>query len=289
MPIAFNKILIPVDFSLNTDIAVKRAAALAGADTVLYLLHIIPPGKSAAHHFKMWAAEKELDQWKNAIRGSNPALRVKTHLFKGHSVQQLIIDCAAMLNPDLVVIGKQHGRRGWLDRWVMMRGRWRFSSGVSPDVIARKSNCPVLTVKPGSIDSRNKVIVIPIRDFLPERKLEWAVLLARKFKAQVHLLAIQENPEPKEWALPQVFLKAYHHLRENLHIPIEYSSTGRHNPAMAALKYAEMIMADMILVNPETESGVSGITGSRHISDLLGRDSKIQVLDVEPYKTEEHN
>jgi nucleotide-binding universal stress UspA family protein len=289
MPIAFNKILIPVDFSLNTDIAIKRAAALAGADTVLYLLHIVPPGKSAAHHFKMWAAEKELDQWKNAIRVSNPALKVKTHLFKGHSVQQLIIDCAAMLNPDLVVIGKQHGRRGWLGRWVMMRGRWRFSSGVSPDVIARKSNCPVLTVKPGSIDSRNKVIVIPIRDFLPERKLEWAVLLARKFKGQVHLLAIQENPEPKEWALPQVFLKAYHHLRENLHHPIEYSLTGRHNPARAALKYAEMIMADMILVNPETESGVSGITGSRHISDLLGRDSKIQVLDVEPYKTEEHN
>jgi hypothetical protein len=38
-------------------------------------------------------------------------------------------------------------------------------------------------------------------------------------------------------------------------------------------------MADIIVVNPDTESG---ITGFRHLSDLLKRDSKIQVLDIEP-------
>jgi hypothetical protein len=37
-------------------------------------------------------------------------------------------------------------------------------------------------------------------------------------------------------------------------------------------------------VNPQTESAVSGFTGFRHISDLLARDSKIQVLDVLPYE-----
>jgi len=39
---------------------------------------------------------------------------------------------------------------------------------------------------------------------------------------------------------------------------------------------------DIILVNPVTESGINGLTGSRHISDLLEKNSKIQVLDVEP-------
>jgi nucleotide-binding universal stress UspA family protein len=180
-----------------------------------------------------------------------------------------------MLSPDLIIIGKQHNRR-----------RWSFSRRISPDVVAQKSNCPVLTAKPGSIDSRTKVIVIPIRDFLPERKLEWAVLLAKKYKAQVHLLAIREHAEGREGLLSQVFLKAYHHLREKLHHPIEYSTTDRHNTAKAALKYAEFIMADMILVNPDTESGISSLTGFRHISDLLNRDSKIQVLDVQPYEKE---
>ena len=117
-------------------------------------------------------------------------------------------------------------------------------------------------------------------------RLEWAVLLAKRFKAQVHLLAVGEEASPKDGLLSQTFLKAYHHLREKLHHPVEYSAATRHNPAKAALSYAELIMADMILVNPQTESGVSGFTGFRHISDFLARDSKIQVLDVQPYEKE---
>jgi nucleotide-binding universal stress UspA family protein len=274
MAISFDKILVPVDFSLNTEIAVKKAAGLVGSgEAVLHLLHVMPPGKHAVHQFKVWAVEKELEQWKDHIRRNYPSLLVRTLILKGHSAHRLIIECAEMLKPDLIVIGRQNNRR-----------RWTFSRGISPDAIAKKTNCPVLTVKPGSLGSRTRVIVIPIRDFLPERKLEWGVLLARRYKAQIHLLAIRENPEPAQWTLPQVFLKAYHHLRENLHHPIEYSSVGPQSPARAAVSYAEMIMADMILVNPETESGVPGFACSRHISDLLARDSKIQVLDVQPYR-----
>ena len=278
MAIAFNQILVPVDFSVNTETAVKKAAGLIGSDdTLLHLLHVMRPGKHAVHQFRIWAVEKELQQWKDNICTQYPTLRVRTHILKGRSVQRMIIECAGMLKPDLIIIGRQNNRR-----------RWSLQRGISPDTIAKKTDCPVLTVKPGSLESRTRVIVIPIRNFLPERKLEWGVLLARRYKAQVHLLAIRDSPEPTQRALPQVFLKAYHHLRENLHHPIEYSSTGRHNPARATLNYAEMIMADMILVNPETESGISGFACSRHISDLLAKDSKIQVLDVEPYKTEQN-
>jgi nucleotide-binding universal stress UspA family protein len=274
MPIAFNTILIPVDFSLNTEIAVKKAAGLVGSDkTILHLLHVMKSGKRRTRQFRLWAVEKELNELSETIRADYPGLRIKTHILRGHSVQRLIIDCAAMVKPDLIIIGKQNNRR-----------RWSVLPHITPDAIAKKSNCPVLTVKPGSFGLKTRVIVIPIRDFLPERKLELAVLLAKRYKAQVHLLAIQDHPEPKEWALPQVFLKAYHHLREHLHHPIEYSSTGRHSPARAVLNYAELIMADMILVNPETESGVAGVTGWRHMSDLVDKDSRLQILDVEPYK-----
>lgn len=263
-----------MDFSLNTEIAIRKAAGLVGHDeTSLHLLHVVKPGRQATHQFKLWAVEKEMEKLKELIKATHAGLKVKTHVLKGRNVQRLILDCANMLKPDLIIIGKQNSRR-----------RWPILQRLSPDAIAKKSNCPVLTVKPGSLETRTRVIVIPIRDFLPERKLEWGVLLAKRYKAQIHLLAIQENTEPKQWELPQVFLKAYHHLRENLHHPIEYSSIGRHNPAKAALSYAELIMADMILVNPETESGVPGFTGWRHISDLVGKDSKIQILDVEPYK-----
>jgi nucleotide-binding universal stress UspA family protein len=275
MAVAFNRILIPVDFSLNTETAVNKAIGLAGTDeAVIHLLHVAQPGRKALTRFRTWVVERDLHQWKCKIQEANPNIHVKTAVLRAYSVQQAIIECAAMIKPDLVILGKQHNHR-----------RWFFSRRISPDVVAKKSNCAVLTAKPGSIDSRTRVIVLPIRNFLPERKLEWAVLLAKKYKAQVHLLAIGQDAGQKDGLLSQVFLKAYHHLREKLQHPIEYSASTRHHPARAALNYAELIMADIILVNPDMESGISGFMGFRHLSDLLKRDSKIQVLDVEPYKS----
>jgi nucleotide-binding universal stress UspA family protein len=275
MAATFDKILIPADFSLNTEIAVKKAVELVGSDeTVIHLLHVVPPGKKSKNQFRVWVAERDLNQWKYAIQQSGPHIRVKIHVLRGRSVGQTIIECAGMLGPDLIIIAKQNNHR-----------RWFLPGSASPDIVAKRTNCPVLTVKPGSMVNRTRVIVLPIRDFLPERKLEWAILLAKRFKAQVHLLAIGEEAGPKDGLLSQTFLKAYHLLREKLHHPVEYSAATRHSPAKAALNYAELIMADMILVNPQTESGVSGFTGFRHISDFLTRDSRIQVLDVQPYET----
>src|SRR5580698_7935011 len=102
MAIAFNRLLIPVDFSLNTEIAVKRALGLIGADnTILHLLHVVPPGKKAAHQFRTWAMEKELEKWVSTIHAMQGGIPVKTHILKGRSVQRMIIECAGMIKPDL--------------------------------------------------------------------------------------------------------------------------------------------------------------------------------------------
>jgi len=274
MAIVLNNVLVPVDFSVNTGLAIKKTIGLAGTEkTVLHLLHVVSPRRP----LEALAAKNELDRLGQDVLETHPGLTVRTYVLKGHSLQRMIIECAKMLRPDLIIIGKQNHRRKWA---IFPMREWIFSRHVSPDLLARRTNCPVLTIKQGTGDGRIRVIVIPIRNFLPERKLEWAVLLARKFKAQVHLLAIQQ--QDNGGGLPQVFLKAYHHMRENLHHPIEFSTITGDDPARATLNYAELVMADMILVNPVTESGVHGFTGLRHISDLLEKNSKIQVLDVEP-------
>ncbi len=273
MATAFNQILIPIDFSLNTEIAVKKAIGLIdGKEGCMHLLHIVKPGTSAAHKFIAGEAERKLVQWKDTIRETTPGIGVKVTILRGSSIQQPIIETANMSSPDLIIIGKKGGRRNWFSR-----------CSVSPDQIAQKSNCPVLTTKPGSIHSRTKIIVIPVRHFVPERKLELAILLAKRYRAQVHLLAIGGNAQAEKEDLNQIFIRTYDHLRGKLVRPIEYFSVGGRNAARATLDYAQSIMADMILVNPATESGVFGFTGSRHISDLIAPDSKIQVLDVMPY------
>lgn len=272
--ITLNSFLIPVDFSLKTDIAIQKAVSLSQSEeTVLHLLHVVAPGRGPKHSFKRWEVEKEFSALQDKIKATYPEVRMKSHILQGHSVEKMIIECVRLLRPALVIIGKTDPR-----------GRWSLFSGISPDAIAKKSNCPVLTVKPGAADNRPKVIILPVCNFLPERKLEWTILLARKYRAQVHLLGIQSRQASREWPLPQVFLKTYDLLRKSLHQPVEYYLSDQQNVPEATLKYAQSIMADMIVVNPKTESAASGIADYRHLSDLLQWDSTIQVLDVEPYK-----
>ena len=269
--IEFKNILIPVDFTVNTEIAIQKGIDLAmEAEAIIHLLHVTGPGKSASGKFEVREAEENMAQWKVQIQANNPSIRVKMHVLKSSSIQYMIIECAAMLTPDLIIIGKQNGRR-----------YWPWATSVKPDSIARNTGCPVLTVKPGSLLRRTKVILIPIYNFFPERKLELAILLAKKYRAQVHLLAIHGLQQEED--LSPFFLMAYNRLREKLRVPIEYSSISRHHPVKATVDFAERIMADLILVNPGTESGIRGWGRSRHISEWLTRDSKIQILDVQPF------
>jgi nucleotide-binding universal stress UspA family protein len=267
-------ILIPVDFSSKTATGIKKAVGFAAREeTELHLLHVTGPGHGPKHSFKLWSVEKEFEELRQKIREQYPSARIKTHVLQGHSVQKMIIECIQLLNPVLVIIAKADPPP-----------RWLLFGGISPGVIAKQSNCPVLTVKPGSAETKTQVILVPIRNFLPQRKLEWAVLLAKKYKARVHLLVIQDRQSVNGSSRPQVFLKAYDQLRETLHQQIEYSVTDQQDTAKATLDHAKAIMADLILVNPGTESRSSGLFASRHISDRLRVDSGIQVLDVEPYK-----
>src|ERR1700760_1292772 len=108
MALAFNTILIPVDFSLNTELALRKAIGLVGADaSVIHLLHVAKPGRKALSQFKSLIVERNLEQLKENIQHEYPAIRVRTHLRKGYSVQETITGCAATLNPDLIIIGKQ--------------------------------------------------------------------------------------------------------------------------------------------------------------------------------------
>jgi nucleotide-binding universal stress UspA family protein len=272
--ITLNQILIPVDFSLKTDVAIKKAADLSKWDeTEWHLLHVAKAGHGPKHSFELWEAEKKFFILQEKIKEKYPEARVKTHILQGHSAQKMIIECVRLLRPGLIIIVKADPP-----------GRWSLFTGLSPDAIAKKSNCPVLTVKPGSAENKTKVIVLPVCDFVPERKLEWAMLLARKFRARVHLLAIPNPQAVNEWPMPQAFLRTYDMLRENLHQPVEYCLTEEQDTAKALLTYAREVRADLILANPMTESSTIGITRYRHLSDLLRKDSTIQVLDVEPYK-----
>ena len=71
MAIVLNKVLVPVDFSVNTGLAIKRAVGLAGADkTVLHLLHVVSPRRP----LEALATKNELDRLGQDIPETHPGL-----------------------------------------------------------------------------------------------------------------------------------------------------------------------------------------------------------------------
>ena len=158
----FNSILIPVDLSVNTELAVKKGVELADEGTVIHLLHI-------QNHFASFLpnATKEyfirnnnltdegyvdncLVQWKKTIEESRP-VKVCVWNMVASSIQDTIVQKAKQLNVNLIIIGK-HSSHSWFP----------FLNTVNPTHLVQNTGITVLTAKPGSMYNKVKKIVVPV-------------------------------------------------------------------------------------------------------------------------------
>lgn len=279
----FRNILVPVDFSECSETAIKKAIELTEpSDSTIILLYITRPLFSLSIFsstgylitpatellFESEIRDK-VEEYKTMTSAIAPGLQFKT-IVSGHGkIQTKIEECARLFDPDLIIVCKN-------------KSFFPFSNLIFPGKIAKRTNCPVLTVQQGSAGVGIKNIVLPVTHKVPFRKLELAVSLAKKFKANIHLMTFPEYV-PGEESLEKAFIDSFYNIRNNSSLIVKHGVLKGQDIARAILNYAKSIKADIILANPQTESTIHSITGNRHISDLLPKDSSIQVLDVEPY------
>jgi nucleotide-binding universal stress UspA family protein len=281
----FLKILVPVDFTINTQIAIKKAIELSGADSpTIFLLHVMHP---VSKHSQPVTAEYDAftksDRYQREItrlqklrldifENMSTNAKVETLLVAG-KIEEAIVEKAKDLNIDLIILGKHN-------RQIV----FPVVNAASPNKIARLSNCPVLTVKAGSIDRKIKSIVVPVGQKVPKRKIEIVVALANKFHAKIHLVTLKKANVNHDRNASQAVLRTFEILQNfSQNSSIEHKVLEGNNLASAALKYSETIAADLILVNPDTETRISNFTG-QHITDRILNSSPLQVLQLEPYQ-----
>lgn len=115
----FNAILVPHDFTPESDVALERAAELAAAGNgVVHLLHVLayPVGTSFVDPTPLvWADRALLDAKESAnakllTLGNHVDAPVETHVAIGTPAAQ-ICETAEHLGADLIVMST-HGRRG---------------------------------------------------------------------------------------------------------------------------------------------------------------------------------
>jgi nucleotide-binding universal stress UspA family protein len=277
MSTTFHNILVPVDFSINTEVAVKKAIELADPHysriSLLHVWNMVVPSPDR-HQAKGGGKDpaklqEKLVQWSRRINDALPGMNVPCLFESGASIQTTICNKALDLHTDLIVIG-QHSSHYWLP----------FLNTVVPSEVATQAGCAVLTVKPGALHNRIRTLVVPVTDHLPQIKMEAISALCKKNKLKVHLVTFMDDEnQPLDFSASSL-LQVYQWLRTTLHCPAEYTVLHGSNRAKAILAYSEKVNADILLLHPETETKTGWL--NRHISDLLSPASGVQVLTVQP-------
>jgi nucleotide-binding universal stress UspA family protein len=280
----FRNILVPVDFSDCSEKAIRKAIELSEpANSVIALLYITRPLFSlnifsSTGYLITPATEllfeseirEKVKEYEVLAANNSSNVQFKTIISETGKIQNNIEKAASLFDPDLIIICKT-------------KSLWPFFSNViCPGRIAKKTNCPVLTIQQGSSGVGVRNIVLPVTFKVPFRKLDMAISLAKKFNANIHLMTFPDFG-PGENNMEKAFIDSYYNIKKNTSLIIKHGALKGQDIARAILSYSKSINADIILANPQTESNVHLITGNRHISDLLPKDSSIQVLDVEPY------
>jgi nucleotide-binding universal stress UspA family protein len=268
MFLSFKNILVPVDFSINTEVAVNKAIELIDeGEAIIHLLYVHRnyPFKKEVHSDH----EKKLKEWKASIEYDYPNIITMISVIQSNSIQKAIQQKSREINADLIVIG-QSSMHSWLP----------LLKTVLPMRLAASTGIAVLTVKPGALRNKPKTVVVPITGEIPDIKMNALELLCKKTRMNVHLVAfIEEKNVPSEFSA-LALLQAYQWLKSKLHCSVEYAVINGTNKAKAILNYAEKNNADILLVHPKKETQLSW--WNRHISDVLPADSKVQVLAVQP-------
>ena len=269
--------MIPVDFTVNTEVAICQALEICDTKEVnIYLQHIYTPSisdhsiikKSVAK--KRLVAEMKLREWERCIKGYLPLANIFYEVSQHVSIEKGIIEKALKILPDLIVIGKKSSH-----------SRLPFLNTVVPATVLHKTKCAVLTVKPGSIHNKIKKIVVPVTDHIPDSKMNVIASLCQKDSISVFLVMFKSDNNIPEQFSSSSLLKLYQQLRTLVYCQVEYAILHGSNKPKAILSFAEKNNADILLLNSESETRV-GWPG-RHISDVILPGSKVQVLSlVEP-------
>ena len=280
MQIRFEKILIPVDFTINTKVAIDKALSVAEIDnTTFYLLHIhtgplrIVSGNSATSmrfFLKRFQRERNFIEarfqlLKAEIEEKHPGVHVITQIADEGTVEKSIIGKARELMPDLILLAKKSHHY-----------LFPFLNTVVPTRIVQQTQLPVLIAKPGSIDNVIKTIVMPIDEKFPQKKIDVIQALKRKTRVNIMLVAFTENESVNQ--VPKILIHIYRLLHRDPLNQIQYETISGKNKAKAILSYCEKVAADLLIVTRPSEKKIGWF--NTQLSDLMPANSKTQILSV---------
>ncbi len=277
----FNKILVPVDFSKVSEELVNKAIEIAHEyHCSIYLLHVISevPFAFIGMIQANMAVSYSVTDNRTEVEYKMKKLVDQMHLSAGESISiqygimkgdwlSVIDELVAQHHFDLIIIGQK--RKCSQKRTLL----------VNPDKLAEITNIPVITIPVNRRLTKLFAIVIPITDFLPVNKLMYGIYMASIYNTTIKLLGVA-NEKTKD-KVHYYVQKAFNLLYENTQVKVQTEIMLSQNVAEAVYEFAMLESADLVILNPGTETSMPGFF-SAIFRNIIQRYTAPPVLTIAP-------
>ncbi len=273
-------ILIPVNFFNQSSTALEKALELYEPSyTTIHLVHVLP--NKVKQVFLRWLAPKAATNKKQAL---HKLAEMQQHVKKETSENAVI---TMMINKGHTITSfADYIRTHKIDLVIACSeadgGIISLLTRLNTAALTKESDCPVLVITPGCLNHPIKTILINVGSFIPEKKIEVALEFARRYRAHIYLVTILNNMDTNKKTYGDAFYKTYKILKDYGHEP-DYKILTGNDSTEALLRHAQMVKADMILLNPLKQHSSSFFI-NKSFAGLVNPLSALHVLMVNPYQ-----
>jgi nucleotide-binding universal stress UspA family protein len=280
------RILVPIDFSETSQLAIRHACFLAKINRgEVLLLHVvarnletygvIQPEINLDISYKniAVAVEKKLEQLAADLRNEF-GIPVLTEVSTGNVSLEVVKICEEE-KCGLVVMGTQ----GYSALEMIFIGSNTMK-------VLGASKVPVMSVRTPESENGYRNIVLPLDSSTHSRqKVNLAIELCHDFGSQLHVVGMTDSDESSFEMKLGVIFNQIEKLAEERKV---YTTTKiLHNPdnkAKATLKYTEEVNGDLIIIMSDQDVEYTGIFLGPYASQVINY-SKVPVLTVMPEQT----
>lgn len=280
-----SKILIPVDFSETSQLAIKHGAFVAQLTKGdVYLLHVInaqyiaqnmfvPLVQFDAHNKIEEKAEEKLAQLGEEVKNE---YNVKIeYIVKSGNPSTEIVSVAKEIGASLIVMGT-HGYSP-LEELVI---------GSTAIKVLTKSPCPTMAMSSEADHKGYSKILMPIDTSAHTRqKVNYTLEMARRFSASVQAIALLGTGEESEKPAIELILHQIEKLamEKNVVFHADVISNVK-NRATATVNYSQKIGSDLIVIMTDQDAELSGFFLGPYAQQVIHL-SKVPVISIKPAET----
>ncbi len=275
------KILIPVDFSEISMLAIERGGFIAQLfKAELVLLHVVekhweqfnviaPELRITAPTELIDAIEKKLEQTAADIRSKFGVKSIS--ILSTGTIFNEMLSVSKEHHVDLVVMGTR-GTSGVID----------FFIGSNTYKMVTQSVCPVISIQAPAKNLGFTNILLPIDNSAHSRqKVNYAIVLAKQFASTIRILGLAASDDATEFKTLGKKIEQIEEYFKKCDVSYTSKLVEGKNQAKTTSAYAEAKNIDLIIIMTDQDENLTGRLVGTYAQQIINH-SKIPIMSIRP-------